>query len=192
MSLFRRRPAPASSKPLKQTTDPAPNHHIDSLLSGRPSGIGLMDLPPEIHLLIGKELIYPDALSLKHTSRYFYSLIKTGVSLKVAWLMERRMLHLDCPKDRMCILRTDREFCRGSVSLLMRRRREHIEYKTLFDAADAVAEEVSDVVVEVVLAEVVAEVAVEVIVKVVEDVEEEVVEELANAGSKSSVSPEGA
>lgn len=121
MSLFRRRPAPASSKPLQQTTDPAPCHHIDGLPSGRPNGIGLMDLPPEIHLLIGKELIYPDALSLKHTSRYFYSLIWTGVRLKVAWLMERRMLHLDCPKDRKCILRTDREFCRGSIRSVMLR-----------------------------------------------------------------------
>lgn len=75
-----------------------------------------MDLPPEIHLLISKELIYPDALSLKHASRYFYGIVDTGVRLKVAWLMERRMLHLDCPNDRKCILRTDLEFCRGSVT----------------------------------------------------------------------------
>lgn len=113
-----------------------------------------MDLPTEIHILISKELIYPDALSLKHTSRYFYSLVDTGVRLKVAWLMERRMLHLDCPNDRKCILKTDLEFCRGSVTsvslpfpsatrspytfccpaladpsyrLLMQRRREHME-----------------------------------------------------------------
>lgn len=72
-------------------------------------------LPAEIHLLICKELTYPDALSLKHTSRYFYGLVDTGVRLKVAWLMERRMLHLDCPNDKKCILKTDLEFCRGSV-----------------------------------------------------------------------------
>lgn len=72
-------------------------------------------LPPEIHLLIIKELTYPDALSLKHTSRYFYNLVDTGVRLKVAWLMERRSLHLDCPNDKKCILKTDLEFCRGSV-----------------------------------------------------------------------------
>lgn len=75
-------------------------------------------LPPEIHLLVCRELTYPDALSLKHTSRYFYGLVDTGVRLKVAWLMERRMLHLDCPNDKNCILKTDLEFCRGSVRYL--------------------------------------------------------------------------
>lgn len=75
-----------------------------------------MDLPTEIHVLISKELIYPDALSLKHTSRYFYNWVDTGVRLKVAWLVERRELHLDCPNDRKCNLRTDLEFCRGSVT----------------------------------------------------------------------------
>ncbi|ROW09617.1 hypothetical protein VMCG_02383 [Cytospora schulzeri] len=49
-----------------------------SLSPGRPSGAKFTDLPPEIHLLISKELIYPDALSLKHTSRYFYDLVDTG------------------------------------------------------------------------------------------------------------------
>lgn len=118
-SLFRSRPAPISTVPLDPEPKPIPPGHDDdddSLSPGRPRGANLMDLPPEIHLLISKELIYPDALSLKHTSRYFYSLINTGVSLKVAWLMERRMLHLDCPNDRKCNLRTDLEFCRGSVT----------------------------------------------------------------------------
>ncbi|KAF3767555.1 hypothetical protein M406DRAFT_253493 [Cryphonectria parasitica EP155] len=86
-----------------------------------------MSLPPEIHVMISQQLIYPDALSLKHTSRYFYNFVDTGVWLKVDWLMERRMLLLDCPKDRKCILRTDREFCRDTVSILMQRRREHLE-----------------------------------------------------------------
>ncbi len=111
----------------------------------------LMGLPPEIHLQISQQLIYPDALSLKHTSRYFYRLVDTGVKLKVDWLMSRRQLHLDCPNDTRCDLGSDLRFCRGSVpyvllatcwctvpsstpllltaapSLLMKRRREHIE-----------------------------------------------------------------
>ncbi|WQF85992.1 hypothetical protein CDEST_11006 [Colletotrichum destructivum] len=89
--------------------------------------IDFTDLPAEIHLLISKQLIYPDALSLKHTSSYFYYLVDTGVRLKVEWLMERRMLHLECPNDKRCDLGSDLRFCRGSVPLLMQRRREHIE-----------------------------------------------------------------
>ncbi|KAK3898775.1 hypothetical protein C8A05DRAFT_18692 [Staphylotrichum tortipilum] len=84
-------------------------------------------LPVEIHLLIAHHLIYPDALSLKHTSRHFYQLVDTGVRLKVEWLVERRLLHLECPSDRRCDLGSDLRFCRGSVKLLMQRRREHIE-----------------------------------------------------------------
>ncbi|KAK1594178.1 uncharacterized protein LY79DRAFT_550063 [Colletotrichum navitas] len=89
--------------------------------------VGFTDLPAEIHLLISQQLIYPDALSLKHTSSYFYYLVDTGVRLKVEWLMERRMLHLECPNDRRCDLGSDLRFCRGSVPLLMQRRREHME-----------------------------------------------------------------
>src|SRR5690348_13890383 len=72
-------------------------------------------LPPEIHLLISSNLIYPDALSLKHTSRYFYRIVDTGVKLKVEWLMERRKLHLECPNNQRCDLGSDLKFCRGSV-----------------------------------------------------------------------------
>ncbi|KAI1373990.1 hypothetical protein F4677DRAFT_427842 [Hypoxylon crocopeplum] len=85
------------------------------------------NLPPEIHLLISEQLTYPDALSLKHTSRYLYYLVDTGLQLKVDWLIERRSLHLECPNDRRCELGSDLKFCRGSVRLLMQRRREHIE-----------------------------------------------------------------
>ncbi|KAI1321675.1 hypothetical protein F5Y16DRAFT_66654 [Xylariaceae sp. FL0255] len=88
--------------------------------------VSLTDLPPELHLLITKQLTYPDALSLKHTSRYFSRIVDTGVKVKVAWLMERRRLHLECPNDR-CDLGSDLKFCRGSVKLLMQRRREHLE-----------------------------------------------------------------
>lgn len=75
----------------------------------------LMSLPTEIHLAISKFLIYPDALSLKHTNSHFYSLVDTGVNLKVEWLVERRSLHLECPNDRRCDLGSDLRFCRGSV-----------------------------------------------------------------------------
>lgn len=100
--LHRRRSAPATK--------------LSTGASNPSASATFMDLPTEIHVLISKELIYPDALSLKHVSRYFYGLVDTGVRLKVAWLMERRMLHLDCPNDRRCSLRTDLEFCRGSVT----------------------------------------------------------------------------
>lgn len=75
----------------------------------------LTSLPTEIHLLIAQHLIYPDALSLKHTNRHFYQLVDTGVRLKVEWLMERRLLHLECPSDQRCDLGSDLRFCRGSV-----------------------------------------------------------------------------
>ncbi|KAL6353505.1 hypothetical protein LRP88_14000 [Fusarium phalaenopsidis] len=62
--------------------------------------VTFMALPTEIHLAISRMLIYPDALSLKHTNAHFYSLVDTGVNLKVEWLVERRSLHLECPNDR--------------------------------------------------------------------------------------------
>jgi hypothetical protein len=78
-------------------------------------GLNLMSLPTELHLQIAQYLTYPDALSLKHTNRYFFYLVDTGVRLKVEWLMERRMLHLDCPSNQRCDLGSDLRFCRGSV-----------------------------------------------------------------------------
>ncbi|KAH8911545.1 hypothetical protein BR93DRAFT_924231 [Coniochaeta sp. PMI_546] len=89
--------------------------------------LSLMNLPPEIHLLISDQLIYPDALSLRHVNRHFYYLVDTGVKLKIDWLVERRRLHLECPNNQRCDLGSDLRFCRGSVRLLMERRREHIE-----------------------------------------------------------------
>lgn len=77
--------------------------------------LNLLDLPQEIHLLITSHLIYPDALSLKHTNRYFYSFVYTGLHLKVEWLIQRRRLHLDCPGNS-CELGSDTRFCRGSVA----------------------------------------------------------------------------
>lgn len=77
--------------------------------------VSLMDLPTELHLQIASYLTYPDALSLKHTNRHFYSFVYTGVNLKIDWLIERRRLHLDCPHDKGCELGSDMQFCRGSV-----------------------------------------------------------------------------
>ncbi|GJN76627.1 hypothetical protein PLIIFM63780_000113 [Purpureocillium lilacinum] len=93
----------------------------------RVTQLDLLSLPPELHLAVSEYLIYPDALSLKHTNRHFYSIVDTGIELKIDWLMERRRLHLECPNDRRCDLGSDLRFCRGSVPLLMRRRREHVE-----------------------------------------------------------------
>lgn len=73
-------------------------------------------LPPELHLAISQHLIYPDALSLKHTNRHFYSVVDTSINLKVEWLLERRRMHLDCPSHGRCDLGSDLRFCRGSVS----------------------------------------------------------------------------
>jgi hypothetical protein len=80
-----------------------------------PQKPSLSSLPPEIHLLISKNLMYPDALSLKHTNRYFYNMVDTGVRLKVEWLMWRRSLHLECPNNTRCDLGSDLRFCRGSM-----------------------------------------------------------------------------
>lgn len=109
MSLFRlRRPPPKSPAPEpSRDAPPAP-------LSG--TGPTLMDLPPELHLQISKYLIYPDALSLKQSCRYFHSLVYTGVELKIEWLVQRRSLHLECPSHTRCDLGSDLRFCRGSVA----------------------------------------------------------------------------
>lgn len=80
------------------------------------SQASLLSLPPELHLSIANRLIYPDALSLKHTSRHFYNIVDTGVELKIDWLVSRRKLHLECPNDRGCDLGSDLRFCRGSVA----------------------------------------------------------------------------
>ncbi|KAK4144599.1 uncharacterized protein C8A04DRAFT_36589 [Dichotomopilus funicola] len=135
-SLIRlvRRPAPeeqprksaAAAETLSGSSQPPPDSPDLTQQHTRPRPT-FSTLPPEIHLLITDHLIYPDALSLKHTNRYFSRLVDTGVELKVEWLMERRLLHLECPSDSRCDLGSDLRFCRGSVKLLMQRRREHIE-----------------------------------------------------------------
>lgn len=105
--------AQISSDSLDLTSNTHSNSQNQSTLTKTPPTI--MSLPTELHLLISSHLTYPDALSLKHTSRHFYSFVYTGVNLKIEWLIERRTLHLDCPHDKSCELGSDLRFCRGSV-----------------------------------------------------------------------------
>ncbi|KAL4806582.1 hypothetical protein BDV18DRAFT_117863 [Aspergillus unguis] len=86
----------------------------------------LMALPTELHLHISTYLSYPDALALKHTCRHFYSLVYTGVHLKVDWLVERFERKLECPMEK-CSFRTDEAFCNWRIRRIMERRRRHLE-----------------------------------------------------------------
>ena len=86
----------------------------------------LMYLPPELHMHITSYLSYPDALALKHTCRHFYSLVYTGVHLKVDWLVERFERKLECPMEK-CSFRTDEAFCNWRIRRIMERRRRHFE-----------------------------------------------------------------
>ncbi|KAI8946268.1 F-box domain-containing protein [Xylaria longipes] len=102
--------------PTRTSSHLAKSHETTEWPSQPVPRASLAGLPTELHLLIAKHLTYPDALSLKHTSRHFFYLVDTGVRLKVAWLMERGSLHLECPNDRHCDLRSDLRFCRGTVN----------------------------------------------------------------------------
>ena len=95
--------------------------------SNAPSCPSLSSLPAELQLYISSHLPYPDALSLKHTCRHFYIIVDTGVRLKVSWLIERRQLHLPCPSEGQCLLKSDEAFCSKPVRKLMERRRRHEE-----------------------------------------------------------------
>ena len=108
-----RRPTPSAAKNVATEHVASGDERSDA--AAEPTAT-FSSLPPEIHFLISKQLIYPDALSLKHTNRYFYRMVDTGVRLKVEWLMERRMLHLECPNNTRCDLGSDLRFCRGSVA----------------------------------------------------------------------------
>ncbi|RAL12931.1 uncharacterized protein BO97DRAFT_389387 [Aspergillus homomorphus CBS 101889] len=88
--------------------------------------LNLKNLPTELHLQIASYLPYPDALALKHTNRHFYSLVYTGVHLKVDWLVERFERKLECPMEK-CSFRTDEAFCNVRVRRIMERRRWHLE-----------------------------------------------------------------
>lgn len=86
----------------------------------------LMGLPTELHFQISSYLSYPDALALKHTSRHFYSMVYTGVHLKVDWLVQRFEHKLECPLEK-CSFRTDEAFCNRRIRRIMERRRRHWE-----------------------------------------------------------------
>lgn len=86
----------------------------------------LMYLPTELHVQIARYLPYPDALSLKHTNRHFYTFVDTGVRTKFPWLLHRKKLDLECPNEK-CVLKSDETFCRGRVRKLMEKRRWHQE-----------------------------------------------------------------
>ncbi|KAA8651713.1 uncharacterized protein ATNIH1004_000609 [Aspergillus tanneri] len=86
----------------------------------------LMRLPTELHLHISSYLSYPDALALKHTCHHFYTLVYTGVHLKVDWLVERFERKLECPMEK-CSFRTDESFCNWRIRRIMERRRRHLE-----------------------------------------------------------------
>jgi hypothetical protein len=114
-SLLRRRRSAASAD-AAVTTGPKAAAGPDIVQQPDADGrLNLMSLPTELHLAISKLLIYPDALSLKHTNRHFYNITDTGTWLKVEWLLERRRLHLECGNERRCDLGSDLRFCRGSV-----------------------------------------------------------------------------
>ncbi|EKV08554.1 hypothetical protein PDIG_57550 [Penicillium digitatum PHI26] len=97
-----------------------------SPLYSQATSTNLMTLPSELHIQISTYLSYPDALALKHSSRHFYSIVFTGVRLKVEWLIERFEHKLECPMEK-CSFSTDESFCNGRVCGIMERRRWHLE-----------------------------------------------------------------
>lgn len=90
------------------------------------TSVNLMTLPSELHIQISTYLSYPDALALKHSNRHFYSIVFTGVRLKVDWLIDRFEQKLECPMEK-CSFSTDESFCNGRVCGIMERRRWHLE-----------------------------------------------------------------
>ncbi|KAG5939188.1 hypothetical protein E4U53_007859 [Claviceps sorghi] len=90
---------------LRAISSSTHSNHVDraNTSPNRRTKANLASLPTELQLAISNLLIYPDALSLKHTSRAFYQLVDTGVELKIDWLVSRRKLHLECPNDRALV-----------------------------------------------------------------------------------------
>ncbi|KAM0325899.1 hypothetical protein ACHAQA_007202 [Verticillium albo-atrum] len=123
--------APYQHYPQAPAQPQEPDHHTDPAEDVPPPPPTLPTLPPELQSLITVHLSYPDALSLKHTNRHFFKTTDTGVRLKIAWLLERRALRLECPScGRGCDLASDVGFCRGGgghVGRVIRRRRMHGE-----------------------------------------------------------------
>ncbi|EFE32983.1 uncharacterized protein ARB_00070 [Trichophyton benhamiae CBS 112371] len=93
-----------------------------------PNKQSFIRLPTEIHMHIASFLSYPDALALKHTNSYLYSLVRTNLPLRVDWIIERHEKGLTVPRKN-CVLRTDELFCNSEVNQIMERRRWHLECK---------------------------------------------------------------
>ncbi|EFQ98558.1 F-box domain-containing protein [Nannizzia gypsea CBS 118893] len=93
-----------------------------------PNKRSFIRLPTEIHMHIASLLSYPDALALKHTNSYLYSLVRTNLPLRVDWIIERHEKGLAVPRKN-CVLRTDELFCNSEVNQIMERRRWHLECK---------------------------------------------------------------
>lgn len=118
--------------PDPANTIPSGTRAKHSAPSANTSSPQLLSLPLELLDLITAELMYPDALALKHSSRALYLLVDTSVRLKVAWLVSRNERGLACPQ-RKCVLKTDAAFCAGGggeVRRIMEERRWHRECHT--------------------------------------------------------------
>lgn len=113
--LRRRSPTTKENEPISAPEPALSDDNQQEDVHSDSAELTFMSLPTELHMAVSRYLIYPDALSLKHTNRHFYSWVDTGTELKVEWLLERRSLHLECPNDRRCELGSDLRFCRGSV-----------------------------------------------------------------------------
>lgn len=88
----------------------------------------ITSLPQEIQDLIASNLLYPDALALKHTNQHFYNTVNTDIRLKVAWLISRTAANLPCPMRWHFHFDTDELFCANKeVRAYMLLRRRHIE-----------------------------------------------------------------
>lgn len=90
----------------------------------------LLDLPPELHVMILQYLPYPDSLSLKITHPYFLDFIQPthGVAARVTWLLSRAEDGLCIPKSRKLNLKTEQAFLANSeVKTIIRNRRSHEE-----------------------------------------------------------------
>jgi hypothetical protein len=114
---YNQQPQKSSPKNMEPSQHPSNSQFTSS---------NLTTLPSELHLQISTYLSYPDALALKHSSRHFYSIVNTGVRLKVDWLLERLERKLECPMEK-CSFSTDESFCNGRVRGIMERRRWHLE-----------------------------------------------------------------
>ncbi|EGE04406.1 hypothetical protein TEQG_03607 [Trichophyton equinum CBS 127.97] len=93
-----------------------------------PNKQSFIRLPTEIHMHMHLSYHTRDALALKHTNSYLYSLVRPNLPLRVDWIIERHEKGLTVPRKN-CVLRTDELFCNSEVNQIMERRRWHLECK---------------------------------------------------------------